>query len=255
MRKTYKISAKDYQDLFISEVNRLKKIKDFDHIVLWFEFDLYCHLNMLASISLITEQKKAGPVYLVCSKKLNGDENLKALSQLTPKQLKNHYDNKILLSQEDLEIANLIWELYCSNNPIKLKPLIKTSSNFEYLSSCIRAHIERFPNSTTGLNSLEKNILKLIAEHTITSKHQLLGYALQYQGYYGYSDNQMERLLKKLKKFYSIEPNKVQLTKKGEEVLAGTKNFYQEIKNDDCFGGAKMYDFLYDSEEHRLLKL
>ena len=255
LQNFYGISAEDYQHEFVSELKKLKKIEDYDHIILWFEFDLFCHINVLATISYLTEHKKEVPFYLVCSKKLKGDEKLTPLSQLSGKQLLNHYNNKILLVENDLEVANLMWELYCSNNPILLKRQIKTNTNFEYLSSCIRAHIERFPNSITGINSLERNILRLIRERNINNYTQLMGYALEYQGYYGYSDVQMRRILEKLSIFYAAEGQKVKLTEKGHLVLDGKKNFYRELKNDDVFGGAKMYDFLYDPEVHQLLKL
>ena len=251
----YGISGEDYQNEFVSELKKLKKIDDYDHIILWFEFDLFCHINVLAAISFIMEHKKEVPFYLVCSKKLKGDEKLTPLSQLSEKQLLNHYKNKILLIENDLEVANLMWELYCSNNPLLIKRQIKTNTNFEYLSSCIRAHVERFPNSVTGINSLERNILRLIRERDIHNYTQLMGYALEYQGYYGYSDVQMERILQKLSIFYASEDQKIKLTEKGHLILDGKKNFYREMKNEDVFGGARMYDFLYDPEVHQLLKL
>ncbi|MFD1095935.1 DUF1835 domain-containing protein [Salegentibacter chungangensis] len=255
LKCTYGISSENYEEKFVSELSKLKKAGNYDHIILWFEFDLFCHINMLAAISFITENKYAVPMYLVCSKKLQDEEELQPLSRLSQKQLLNHFENKISLNTDDIEMANLIWELYCSNNPMQLKQQIKKTSNFEYLSSSIRAHIERFPNSVTGINSLERNVLKLIEKHKIASQNQLLGYALQYQGYYGYSDTQMQRLLEKMNAFYVQKGDVVRLTEKGEQALAGTKNFYRELKNDDYFGGAAMYAFLYDSESHRLLKL
>lgn len=255
LEEYYNIPADDYENRFLPQLKALEEAKDYDYIVLWFEFDLFCHINMMAAISYFSANKEQKPVYLVCSKKLEGEEDLQPLSRLTPKQLMNHYNHKITLTNDDLEMAVLIWELYCSNNPMQLKQQIKKTTNFEYLSSCIRAHIERFPNSVTGINSQEKHILKLIKKNNISTINQLLGYSMQYQGYYGYSDSQMKRMLDKLKIFYTIEDNKVVLTEKGEQAFAGTKNFYRELKSEEWFGGAKMYDFLYDSESHRLLKL
>lgn len=255
LKDTYSISSENYEERFISEINRLKSLERFDEIVLWFEFDLFCHINMLAAIHLLTQIQKDVPITLICSRKLKGEKEFRPLSQLSLKELKNHYENRINLTLDDLEIAVLIWELYCSNSPLKLKPQIKVNSNFEYLSSCIRAHVERFPNSITGINSLEKNVLKLIENHEIKSEHHLLGYTLEYQGYYGYSDAQMQRLLDKLKIFYEENDGKICLSENGHLALDGKRNFYQELKNDEYFGGARMYDFLYESETHRLLKL
>ncbi|MCH4823133.1 DUF1835 domain-containing protein [Gramella lutea] len=255
LRKTYNISSENYEERFIAEVKKLKAVKDYDNVVLWFEFDLFCHINMLAAIRCISEKKHDAPISLVCSKKLEGEKEFLPLSQLSIKELQNHYENRIELNTEDIEVALLIWELYCGNNPLKLKPQIKVVTNFEYLSSCIRAHIERFPNSITGINTLEKNILRLIESHEIKSQNHLLGYALQYQGYYGYSDTQMERLLNKLSIFFQVNEDRLALSENGQLALEGKKNFYRDLKNEDCFGGTKMYDFLYESESHKLLKL
>ncbi|MDR5590290.1 DUF1835 domain-containing protein [Christiangramia sp. SM2212] len=255
LQKTYNISAENYEERFINEIKRLKFLKNYDHVVLWFEFDLFCHINMLAAISILADKNREIPISLVCSKKLQGEKEFQPLSQLSLKELENHYKNSIQLNTEDIETAVLIWELYCGDNPLKLKPQIKVNTNFEYLSSCVRAHIERFPNSITGINSLERNVLRLIEGHNIKSSNHLLGYALQYQGYYGYSDSQMQRLLDKLSIFYEIKDDRIVLTEKGEQAVQGKKNFYRELKNGEIFGGAKMYDFLYESETHRLLKL
>lgn len=255
LRKTYEISAENYEERFIAEIKRLQALKNYDRVVLWFEFDLFCHINMLAAINMLMEKNKEIPISLVCSKKLKGEKEFQPLSQLNLKELQNHYENRIELNTDDVETALLIWELYCSNNPLKLKPQIKIATNFEYLSSCIRAHIERFPNSVTGINSLERNVLNLIENHDIKNQNHLLGYALQYQGYYGYSDSQMQRLILKLSIFFKNTGERLVLTENGELVLNYKKNFYRDLKNDEYFGGAKMYDFLYESESHRLLKL
>lgn len=78
---------------------------------------------------------------------------------------------------------------------------------------------------------------------------------MEYQGYFGYGDSQMQRILDKLDRFYKEENNHIQLTAEGTEALNGSRNFYQVLKNDDFFGGVKMYDFLYDSVSHNILKL
>lgn len=255
LKKTYDISPEYYEDKFISELNKLTAANGYDEIVLWFEFDLFSHINMLAVISHLQDNEKTAPVYLVCSKKLQDEKEFFPLSQLSLKHLKNHYDQRIPLNIDDLETAALMWQLYNGDNPQKLKGLITRETNFEYLSSCIRAHLERFPNVATGLNSLEKNVLKLIANNTITSINHLVGYALEYQGYFGFGDMQITRMINNLAMFYKVENERVVLTPEGVEALNGTRNFYREMKNDECLGGVKKYDFLYDSDTHKILKL
>ena len=255
LSENYQVSARDYQEQFLSELEKLGDLETYEEVILWFEFDLFSHINMLAAISHLMENNIDAPIYLVCSKKVKGEKESIPLSQLPLKILQKHYEQRIHLNQEDLEMANLMWQLYNGENPQKLKNLIKIETNFEYLSSCIRAHIERFPNAITGLNTLEKNILKLIKTHNISSLNQLLGYSLEYQGYYGYIDIQIQRVINKLQLFYEVKEHKIELTQEGNEALNASRNFYRVLKNDEYLGGVKMYDFLYDSESHKILKL
>lgn len=255
LNETYGISSEDYNSQFIEELNKLTVSNGYDEIVLWFEFDLFSHINMLAVISHLLENKKTIPLYLVCSKKLKGEKEFSPLSQLPLKNLKNHYDQRIPLNLDDLETANLMWQLYNGNNPQKLVGQIKQKTNFEYLSSCIRAHLERFPSTQTGLNALETNILKLIDKNNITSLNHLIGYTLEYQGYFGLGDLQLKRMIDHLEMFFKVEKDKVVLTSEGKEALSLTKNFYRDLKNDEYLGGVKKYDFLYDTTTHKILKL
>lgn len=255
LQSTYGISAEDYYRQFVDELHKLTVCNSYEEVVLWFEFDLFSHINMLAAISHLLENKKDIPVTLVCSKRLEGEKEFSPLSQLDLKHLKNHYDHRISLNEDDLEMASFIWQLYNGDNPQKLKGLIKTQTNFEYLSSCVRAHLERFPNSVTGLNALEQNILRLIEKNNITSLSHLIGYTLEYQGYFGLGDMQINRMLHHLHLFFEVREDKVLLTEQGKEALNGSRNFYRELKNDECLGGVKKYDFLYDSDSHKILKL
>lgn len=251
----YQISEERYQEEFLAELVKLAAVNNYEEIVFWFEFDLFSHMNLLALISFLLQNKKSGPFSLVCSKKLQGEVVMNPLSQLSAKHLRAHYKQRIPLTDDDIQTAQFIWELYCSNNPKKVASEIKKTTNFEYLSSSIRAHIERFPSIITGLNSLEKNVLKLIEEHEIKSLNHLMGYALQYQGYYGYVDVQMERVIEKLSPFYDTSEAGVDLNSDGLKALQGTKNYYQNLKDNEYYGGVKKYDFLYDPENHDLLKL
>lgn len=255
LQESYGISNQEYEEKFVSELEKLAAINNYDEIVLWFEFDLFSHMNMLAMIAFLLQNKKNDPLSLVCSRKLPGEQEMVPLSELSEKQLKKHYEQRIPLTDDDVSTAELIWELYCSKNPKRLTSEIKKSTNFEYLASSIRAHIERFPNANTGLNSLEVNVLKLIQKHEINSLHHLLGYALKYQGYYGYVDVQMQRVIDKLHQFYTVSKSGIKLNEDGEKALNRSKNFYQRLKDNEYYGAVRKYDFLYEPDSHDLLKL
>ena len=83
----YKVSEEDYQKEFLEELVKLAAINNYDEVVLWFEFDLFSHMNMLALISFLLQNKKTGPFSLVCSRKLKGEEEMTPLSQLSSKNI------------------------------------------------------------------------------------------------------------------------------------------------------------------------
>lgn len=254
-RDSYNIPESDYRAKFLEELEKLREIKELDEVVLWFEFDLFSHINMMGVISFLNQNNKDFPLFLVCSGKVEGEQKLLPLPELSTNQLQDHYDHKLQLNEDDTGMAMLIWDLYCGSNPSRLISEIKKTTNFRYLPSCLRAHIERFPNVKTGLNSLETNLLKLIGSHDITSHNQLLGYALEYQGYYGYEAKQMQRVINKLSEFYTESPERIRLSPEGEMAITSKKNFYQDLQDDEFYGGVRKYDYLYDPQTHNLHKL
>ena len=237
-----------------SELDKFNDSENYSEIVLWFEYDLFCHINMIAIISLIQQKKMNLPLHLVCSGRIEGSKNLMGLSELSPEQLLNHYKNKVLLNKDDIDIATTVWGIYCGVDHTLLKPFIVKPSSFKYLSNCLKAHLERFPNSVDGLSILERNILQIIVKQSITSKHHLLGYALNYQGYYGFGDLQLERISNQLSMFYSVTEGEIELNRKGHEALLGHHNFALEIDNDMMYGGVKKIAFQFNKSKNKLVK-
>lgn len=245
-------------DLNIEEIKEeldiLNHLESYSEIILWFEYDLFCHINMIGVINLLQQKNIHLPLYLVCSGRISGEKNLKGLSELSPIQIENHYQNKIELTDKDIVLTKAIWDIYCGKDHNLLKPYIVTSSSFKYLSNCLKAHLERFPNSITGLNVLEENVLKIINENDVKSFNHLLGYAINYQGYYGYGDVQFKRIIEKLWIFISENENGLSLNRKGHEALLGQHNFSAEINDDIFFGGVNKLDFQYSKKQNKLIK-
>ncbi|MBP0902342.1 DUF1835 domain-containing protein [Mariniflexile gromovii] len=245
-------------DLVINEIeqelDKLNHSEKYSEIVLWFEYDLFCHINMIAVISLIQQKKIKLPLYLVCSGKVEKNKNLKGLAELNSGQLLKHYRDKIELTPKDIDLAVTVWGIYCGKDHNLLKPFIVTNSSFKYLSNCLKAHLERFPETKDGLNVIERNVLEIVKSRSIKSKHHLLGYALNYQGFYGYGDLQISRIIEKLSIFFTEEENSIKLNRKGHEALLGQHNFALEVNNSMVFGGVNKFDFQFNKQENKLIK-
>jgi hypothetical protein len=166
------------------------------------------------------------------------------------------FDNRIVLSQDDIEYADYVWQLYCSDNPIRLENLTDFENyQFQYLYEALQAHLKRFPSIKNGLNELENRLLELSVIEKPKSKKDLLVNILKNQGRYGFGDSQYERILNSLNPlFSSFKP--VKLTRKGKQILDGQTSYYSHIRDNEAYlGGALKYNFLYNTESERILKL
>ena len=244
------IDVKEYK----KELSKLDNPEKYSEIILWFEYDLFCHINLIAVINLLHQREIDLPLYLVCSGRVEGEKNLKGLGELTPVQLLNHYNNKIKLNSDDIDLAIALWRTYCGKDHNILKPYITKPSSFPYLSNCLKAHLKRFPDAKNGLSTLEKNILEIVRTSEIKSRHHLLGYALNYQGYYGFGDVQFERLINNLSIFFNETENSLTLNRKGHEALINQQNFASELNNNIDYGGVNRLDFQFNSDENKLIK-
>jgi hypothetical protein len=239
---------------YVSEIQKFSHLESYSEIVLWFEYDLFCHINLLAVISLLQQKHVDVPLYLVCSGRVKGEKNLKGLTELSNGQLLYHYDTKVRLTPEDIEIAVSVWKTYCGKDHNLLKEYIIQKSSFKYLTNCLKAHLERFPDLISGLDILEENILNIIKDKNIKSRNHLLGYALNYQGFYGYSDMQISRIIDKLSIFFTEEDDKIILNRKGHEAILHQHNFTFEIGNNIPYGGVNRFEYQFSKKENKLIK-
>lgn len=247
------------EDEFKNEFDKLENAEEkYNEIILWFEYDLFCHINMIAVISLLHQLEIQLPLYLVMSGRVKDSPGLKGLTELSPEQLMSHYKKRIKLTDVDKDLALSLWRTYNGKDHNLFVPQVVKKSVFPYLSNCLKAHLQRFPDSISGLNAIEENILEIIKKEKVKSSNQLIGYALNYQGYYGYGDLQLERIIDKLSIFfegvYDGEKKYLQLNRKGHEALLGSHNFAYEINNDLHYGGIYSLGYVYDKKLKKLLK-
>ncbi|MGB5666748.1 MAG: DUF1835 domain-containing protein [Maribacter sp.] len=256
LNKNYKISKQWFVEKTLKEYRLLCNHKQEDQIVLWFEFDLFCQINMLAVISWLKTHRKYAQISLVCSGDEDETDKMYGLNELSDEQLLELFEKRTVLKQDDIEYADYVWQLYCSDNPIRLENLTDFKYfQFDYLSEAIKAHLKRFPTIKNGLNEIENHILQLSLDKSPKSKRELLSTVLSDQGVYGFGDTQYERIITTLKPLYTSF-NPVRLSKKGKEILEGKTSYYSSIRDNEAYlGGALKYNYLYNTESDRILKL
>ncbi|WP_299670144.1 DUF1835 domain-containing protein [uncultured Polaribacter sp.] len=256
-KSSYKVSKQKFINYTVKEYRNLCNKKEQKEIVLWFDYDLFCQINMIAVISWLKRYRKGYHISLVASGKVEGVEKMLSLTELSEEQIRQHYTDKIELTQDDIEYADYIWQLYCSDSPLRIETIYKFNKNspFKYLATAIEAHLQRFPSIKNGLNKVENTILKTANAHQFSSKKQLVHQLLKDQEVYGFGDLQYEHNIENLQKLFSSF-NPVKLSKKGQQVLENQVNFYGQLRADNSYlGGSKKYSFLYNTNTEKLLQI
>ncbi|MEN8185796.1 MAG: DUF1835 domain-containing protein [Bacteroidota bacterium] len=217
------ISRLDYYDKTIKEIIKLQDISDYNEVVLWFEYDLFCQVNLMALCSyLLKSYRKDILYYLVCTGEEKGKSQLQTLADYSPEEYETLYQNKIKLSRNDLLFAEKALEVYVANDKEELNSFdFSKNKKFKYLLSTMQQHLQRFPGEN-GLNQIENKILNLI-HSGVSSKNEIIKTLLIWQKeetVYGFGDLQYEIYLKNLKSYYSVNENSLfSLNQKGENAL------------------------------------
>ena len=261
LKSSYKVTKKTFIDFTLKEYRTLCQEKNQKEIVLWFDSDLFCQINMIAIISWIKRFRKGEKVTMVYSHMIDdgSTQNLAYFNDLTQDQIRRHYKNRMTLSQDDIEYADYVWQLYCSNNPLRLETVHKfnPSSPFINLTDALSLHLKRFPSTENGLNVVENFIIHTAEETKPISKHKFTERLLENQRDFslGYGDAQYTQKIDLLKSFFtSLHP--VKLSRKGKKVLDNQLNFYRELRNEYSYlGGVKKYSYLYNNSNDKLMKI
>lgn len=225
--------------------------KHYQEIVLWFEYDLFCHINLAAAVSLLSQKDIQTPISLVCSGNIDGSEKLYGLGELTKEQLFEHFTQRVVLSKTDVASLNNVWSIYCSENHKELLLVTSKSENLMYLFNCMDYQLKRFPSTTNGLNKLEQLVLSMISKETIHSDRELIGRVLKLQEFYGFGDLQIEKIIDKLSLFIT-KGETVRLNTLGEQVLDGAYDAFDIMKDNTQFGGSLKYNFRYNPRIEQL---
>ncbi len=256
LHRNYKISKAWFVEKTLKEYRTLCNQKKQDRIVLWFEHDLFCQINMLAVLSWLKTHRKNAEISIIHGSKKDKTDKLYSLGTLSNETLLELYKNRVILSRDDIEYADYIWQLYCSDNPMRLENIPPHRDfKFDPLSKALKIHLKRFPTIKNGLNELENCILKTAESQKLKSRQALVDTLIKNQEHYGFGDIQYERAISSLKAlFRSFDP--VKLTKKGVELLANQTNYYSQLRDTQSYlGGALKYSFLHNTDTDRILKL
>lgn len=235
------VTSEEYETGVISEFKKIESPDLFDEIILWFEYDLFCQINLMAILSYLKGKSNNSTISLICVGKFPDSERLLGLGQLSIDTFGGLFDKRSIVQKADMNFADEIWKIYNTGDHSKLSDVIKNCPDlFEYLPAAIDGHLKRFPRSQNGLTGIENKILQLISETPdgMPLKHVIRALLISDQ-VYGLGDMVYMNYVKKLSMLYDVDNENLRLNNLGIEIKHG-KQSLKELRKDYYFGGASI---------------
>jgi len=230
-----------------------------DEVVLWFEHDLFCQINLLYLLDWFSG-KRIGKttLSLICIDSFPGMIGFRGLGELSPQQLASLIDRRQTIEPNLLRLAQRGWSAYCAPSPEEINQFVREDlSLLPFMKNALQAHLERFPSVRNGLGIIENNALEIIAGG-VNEFGPLFCIFSELEPVYGLGDLQFFDALKKMISLKSplieiLEPTNFHelsfrefmnssfvLTPAGEEVLQARQDFIEIHGIDEWLGGVHL---------------
>ncbi len=144
--KYMKTGFNQYQSMVLDELEKITASTDGDEFNLWFEYDLFCQVNMWFLCSMLYLLPKKKKVFAVYTLHLEpNDKNFwGGFGRATVENLRECFTGRIILSEKDLAFAHSLWQAFRSADTKTLSKL-STSGNpsFPFIQPVIEAHLDK----------------------------------------------------------------------------------------------------------------
>ena len=135
----------------------LRRAREHDEIVLWFEHDLYDQLQLVQVLDALGD-RPGPPVSLVCEPEY--------LGTMAPQRATELFALRNPVTRRHVAEATAAWAAFTSDNPRNLERLNIIALPF--LPAALRRHLQEFPWTTDGLSLLERRILRALEAGPLT---------------------------------------------------------------------------------------
>jgi hypothetical protein len=194
-----RLTEAEYDNSVVKEFEKIMKAPDNSAFNLWFEYDLFCQVNMWFVLSIINRlpiKKKVFAVYTSHLDKTN-KQFWNGFGPANSDELKVCYAGRISLSEADLRFGQELWTAYKNNNLEELTNLSKRQSPaFPYLQEVVKAHVDRFPKD--GTKGRPEKVIEDIIKNISTDFHKVFEEFWKRESIYGFGDSQLKSLFDKV---------------------------------------------------------
>jgi hypothetical protein len=179
-----------YHDSVARELARLQDAGSDDEVNLWFEYELFCSVNMWFCLSLLSDTGAA--VFRIEPLGRDVDKRWDGFGGFTADEMRAAYELRTRLSGEQVKLGADLWQAYRTKDHQRLKQLAGEcdADCFPYLKEVAAAAAEE------DIHPLE--VVKEIRSGGITDSAKVFEEFRRRAGVYGYGDVQVQKLLARL---------------------------------------------------------
>jgi hypothetical protein len=176
-----------YRETVAGELNRLLVVEPSEEINLWFEYELFCAVNMWFCIDLLKDS--GAKLFRVQPKSISSEDVWDGFGQHSDRDLVECVKARIQLSKEDISIASRLWSAFRVRDSETMKELGQyRSPGFPLLNEVCSAAVE-----------IEKRPRKVVEDLKAAGISELSTLFPEFRkraGVYGFGDAQVESLMR-----------------------------------------------------------
>lgn len=276
LTNAYDLKYEDCERDLREQEEVLQKFRDHEEVILWFEHDLFCQVNLLFLLNWFAQQQPGKTkLSLICIDEFPGIEDFRGLGQLTTEQLASLLPRRREITADQFALAVQAWSAYTAANPTEIEALVSSDTTaLPFLENALHKHLQRFPSVRNGLGRVEN----LGLEFTASGQSEFVDLFRSFgklEPTYGYGDAQFFLELKRLAMSaqplltnrnaagasalasQSLSKSSFRITEIGKAVLGGEEDFVRLNEIDMWLGGvhlnAKEASWRWDDSRNRLI--
>lgn len=190
IKATYGEDEEKYFKDVAAEYEKVFNLSPSDEVYLWFEYDLFCQVNMWFVLHLLNE-KGLTEIYRVTPVVRDENDLWKGFGYLPAEDLQKCFDSRVKFTKDDITLGVHLWEAYRKEDLGKLDELSNAESEcFPHLKEVCAAEIER------KRDMRPQKTLRKIADEGITDFKEVFTRFAETEGIYGFGDLQVKAMQK-----------------------------------------------------------
>ena len=179
----------DYHEKVADEIIQLADVEEGDELNLWFEYELFCSVNMWFCLDQLAGS--SAEIYRIAPINASPDDVWKGFGEHEAGDLLTCFESRTAFTNEDLETGVQLWNAYKDRDSGRLKTL------GEYRSPCF-PFLKEVCDAAAEIETRPARLVAQLKESGFDTLEKAFPEFQKRAGAYGFGDLQVERLLNSL---------------------------------------------------------